>query len=180
MSTKKIKALLLENDGLASQKIYNWVESHVGKKYKEVNPSTQCYMRSDDFHWFTLLTNPNIEQIFVASAFERCVDFDCQKTFGKRSLNEEPMKQVEYFSWIIREAVFHRKQNNLPKLTLNIEYYGENLIGDIQYGKLGDMTTLIPLTIRQAEGYLTLNVYKEFKPLYSVVEDNASWKIIAY
>lgn len=171
-----MKALLLENDGLASKEIYNWVESIVGKDYKEVNPSTMHYMRQDDLHWFGTLINPEIEHLFVASSFARCVDYSCELSFrGGNDDGEETMLQVEYFAWLIYNAVQWRRHYGLPKITLHVEYYGVDLVGEIEDGSLGEMTKLILLAIRQSEGWLTLKVYEDFKNIYDVIEVSADW-----
>jgi hypothetical protein len=172
-----MKALLFENGGLASQKIYDWVESFVGKDYKEINTEVRDYERRQDLWMFATLINPEIEHIFVSLAFERQVDFHCHLSFkGIKRIDDPIMLQVEYYGFLIREAVVYRQRHNLPKLTLHVNYLYPTLFEDLKDGTLGD--NLILLTIRQMEGWLTVIHYDDYKEVGRIIEDNNDYKYI--
>lgn len=171
--------ILLENDGLASQATKDWADSLVDL-WNEANPQVRNYMRDDDYRWFGALIDPNLTDLIVSSAFEHVVDFACQLSFSSKRkfrVDDEQMLQVEYFSYLIRRAVMWRKKNNLPKLTLHVNYLYDDLFKDLEEGKLGDGTkSNILTTIRQAEGWLTVKCYKDYKHTSSIIEEDADYK----
>lgn len=174
-----MKAILIENDGLASDDIYQWVESIVDKNYEEISPNTDYYRRSDDLHWFVKLINPKLEKIFVSSSFIREAPFECRLSFyGEKGLDYE-MLQVEYFSWLIRQAVFYRRKNNITPLELHINYHNGNLFDALNKLEFGEKTSSnILLTIRQAGGYLTVYCYEDYKLVGIIQESNENYVYI--
>ena len=93
------------------------------------------------------------------------------KTDGTRSygVGDAEFMQLEYFTWLIYEAVSYREKNKMQPLTLEINYNGVNFLRDINDGDLGvDTKRYMRLMFGQFEGQITMNIYEEFKLIKTV------------
>lgn len=162
-----IKTILMENMGLLKDSTAKWADS-IDDQYKELNPEPRDYSRSDDLHWFGTLINPDLENILTDSGFPTNMPYEAGVSFGKfepGEWEEDKFLQVEYFMWLLREAVLWRSRHGLKPLTLHVNYIEPNtLVESINKGKLGEDTkTYLKLTLRQCSGHLILKEYKDHK-----------------
>ncbi len=159
------KTYLLENDGLLTDAVKNWVESF-DKNYKEINTTSRDYNRRQDLHFFALLINPNLERLMTSSAFHTIMDYSAEVSFGKKrkKLDDTPFMQLEYFSWLIYEAVRFRKNLSLSPIIIDINYEGINFLSDVNANKLGgDVKLYLQMMFKQNMGDIILNIYDDFK-----------------
>lgn len=163
---------LLENGGLVTERLLKWVTSF-DKNYKEINTdSNRFYMRSGDLWFFAMLINPKLERIVTSSAFMTPMPHEATVSFNKED-DKQMFMQIEYFTWLIYEAVGFRKQNNIQPLNIEINYQGVDFLKDLKketvLGK--DTTTYLKLMLRQSEGHVKLNIYSEYKLKYTLITE---------
>jgi hypothetical protein len=159
---KKIKTYLFENYRLASDQIKDWVSSF-DEKYLEINTEVRRYERSDDLHFFGLLINPNLERICTSSSFQTIMGSEAEQSFGKEYDADKHFMQIEYFTYLMYEAISWREKNKIQPLILEINYYGDFFLGDINNGDLGEDTkSYMKLLFRHYEGHIIMNIYDEF------------------
>ena len=168
-----MKTLLLENNNLLSSDTEEWVKSF-DLNYVELNSSVREYDRSDDLHFFGLLINPELERVVTSSAFPTQMDYRACVSFDKglhEKEDDENFYQLEYFSWLIFNAVRFREKNKLPFLTIEINYLGENFLQDLKDGDFGDDTIMyLKLMLRQQDN-VQVNLYKDFKLVAELKEE---------
>jgi hypothetical protein len=161
-----VKTFLFENYRLASEDIYEWVKSF-DESFQGLNSETRQYSKRDDLHLFGLLINPNLERIMTSSSFATMMPFEANHYFNKE--DEYDFYQLEYYAYMIREAVWYRECNKIQPLVIELNYYGENFVKDLKEGKFGeDIEMTIRLTLRQFESHFTLNIYSNFKLVRSL------------
>ncbi len=167
---KNTKTYLLENDGLLTDAVKNWVESF-DKEYKEINSSSRNYNRRQDLHFFAILIAPNLERLVTSSSFHTIMDYSAEVSFGKKrgKLDDIPFMQLEYFSWLIYEAVKFRKNISLPPIIIDINYEGVNFLSDVNKNKLGeDVKLYLHMMFEQNMGDIILNIYDDFKLIKTI------------
>lgn len=156
----------MENDGIPTQKTLEFVQS-IDLEFKEYNTGVREYMHSDELFIFGELIQPNLENLVTSSAFERNMPPDAYEVFGKEydfNSSKCRFKQIEFYTYLIRNAVNFRQRYNLPVLNIHINYLYPDFLSDLKEEILGKDTTLyLKLMLRQCEGAVKVYVYNEYK-----------------
>jgi hypothetical protein len=160
-----MKTLLMENDGIPTQKTLEFVKS-IDPLFQEYNTSVREYMHSDELFIFGELIQPSLENLVTSSAFERSMPSNSYRVFGKEYnfSGEDRFKQIEFYTYLIRNAVNFRQRYNLPVLNIYINYLYPDFLSDLKAEILGKDTTMyLKLMLRQSEGYVKIYLYHEYK-----------------
>lgn len=163
---KQPKTILLENGGLLSEQCEAWIDS-IDDQYVEINSEVNTYMRSDDLLLFAMFTHPNLKTIATSSAFPTIMPYEAICSFDKERYSTEDRNcqfyQLEYFSWLIYNAVAYRIRMGLSPLTIEINYKGNDFLKDLKDGDFGqDTIDYLKLMLRQSEGHVIINLYKDY------------------
>lgn len=165
----KYNTILFENYGLLTDKCDIWAKK-IDTNYKMINSEVSSYSISNDLWFFAMLTDPNLKNICTSSCFITNMDYEAALRFNKLDLktldwNEDKFKQLEYFTWLIREAVHYRNVHKLSPLTIHINYENSDadFLEDVNENLLGkDVKRYLMLMLRQSEKHVILKIYKEY------------------
>lgn len=157
-----MSSIILENQGLLYEKAKAWANG-IDKDAKEVNTERRDYMRKQDLWMFAMLINPELENVITDSTFESIMPYEAHTSFQKEDKIGEYFLQIEYFSWLIYEAVSYRKSHSAAPLSIHINYRGVNFLKRVNEKQLGEDTKLfMKLMMRQSEGSVKLFIYDEY------------------
>lgn len=166
-----MKTLVFENNGLFTEKTLNWLKS-LDENFIEINSETREYDRSDDLFFFGLLIDKDLTDVAVSSTFTMPMSYQAYKSFGKK-FDDVEFTQLDYFSWIIYEAISFRKKFKMNPLTIHINY--NNSIGFIEmlnYESFGiDTKRYMNLMFRQFEGEVKINIYKDYQFINQILTE---------
>ena len=171
---KTVKTYLLENDGLITDRLLKWVKGF-DPDFKEINTSGgRDYMRSQDLRFFGLLINPNIDRLITSSSFPSQMPYEAFRSFNKDfDDNGDGFYQLEYFSWLIREAVNFRKGFNIQPIIIELNYEGEGFLKHLKDNYWGENTTSwVMLMMRQSEGFVKINLYEDYKFIETIITED--------
>lgn len=163
-----METVLFENNGLLTRDTKNWALSF-DENFVEVNSAVKNYERRDDLHLFAMLINPKLKTVLSSSAFVTVMPFDACLMNGKEDLANE-WTQLDYFSWLVYEAVRFRSHHKTPTpLSLHLNYLGVDFLKKVDKGEKGlDVKTYLKLIFNQFEGHVTLTLYSDFKKVKTV------------
>lgn len=141
-----------------------WIEK-IDKNYQLVNSEIRDYMKSDDLHTFAMLIDPTLTDLATMSAFPSQMPFEAYALNGKDfdkygRTKSESWTQIDWYTYLIYEAVGFRHRRKMPILTIHIAYEGKDFLKDVNDLYLGEDTkTYLMLMMRQSEGSVILKLY---------------------
>lgn len=164
-----IKTYLLENDS------YFWKGLEDFCKNFDPNFTTLCtntrnYMELQDFMLVGILSQPCVERLIVASAFEEIL--------ALRKMNVDKPDgyeyfQLEHFVKLIEYAFKVRENLEYGGFTIEVNYRGGDFRRDLIKEKWGkDCTKLIQRFVRENPDNLIINIYSEYEFQYRLTEAN--------
>lgn len=154
-----MKTILLENggEGMFRNSTKEWI-SKIDEHYTLVNSEFRTYMKSADLLTFAMLIDPRLTDLATMSSFPSIMGFEACNLNGRDG--DKEWLQIEWYTWLIYEAVGFRKDNNLNPLVLHIAYEGIDFLKDVNDGDLGEDTkTYLKLMMRQSEGFIKIKLY---------------------
>ncbi len=161
---QKDKTYLFENNGGVTDALKKWVTA-IDKNYIEVNTEVRLYMKSNDLYIFAMLIDPALTTIATSSAFVTNMPFEACILHGKETHASEDMEftQMDYYSYLIYEAVGFRKNKGMRPLTIYINYHGIDFLRSLKEGRFGqDTISYMKLMLNQSEGFVSFKIYNEY------------------
>ena len=162
--------LLLENRHLLTDSCKQWVKT-LDPNYIEVNTQPNTYHREQDFKFFGIMVQPNIENIAVSSSFQTLMDGEAYASFLKDDNDE--FLQIEYFSYILYNVMSYRQKSGTPMLTLHINYEGIDFLEKVNKGLLGEKTkSNLKMMFRHYEEFVQLKLYHDFVLINTIINED--------
>ena len=157
------KTFLLENDNYMWEGLEDFCKSF-DPEYKVISTQPRDYMVQQDYMFIGMLSQPSVERLIVASAFESLMSVPNQR---------EEYWQVEHFAKLIEGAFKVREKLGMGGLNIEINYHNVDFIKDIKEEIWGwDFSANIRRFIRQNPEKLVVNLYKEYKFVCRLTVDN--------
>lgn len=153
--------ILLENDH-SGQKLEDFCKGF-DPNYKTVRPAHQKdYIPMDSYILVGLLCQPDLDRCVVESAFQSVMHIPGL---------EDIEYQLHHNVILILSAVRLRESLGIQPLKFEINYRGEDFIGDIKDNTWGEAcSSMLKLTIRQNPESLIVNLYKDYQFVQRITE----------
>lgn len=166
------KTILLENYNLLSPQTETWILG-IDKNYEMINSESRNYSREDDMYTFAMFIDPKLRTIATSSAFVTQMPYEAIVSFRKEKdfniAEENAFTQLDYYSWVLFNAVRFRSRAKMAPLTLEINYHNIDFLEDLRDEKLGvDTKTYLKRMFRQQEGDIVMNLYKDYKLIKTI------------
>ena len=153
-----MKTLLLENDDWFWGGLEDFCKS-IDPDYTIFRTEFKDWMIGDDYYAVGMLSQPFIENLIIASAFDQ----NMRVAYIERSMGGR-YTQVEHYLYIIEAALRVREKCGYKPFVIHLNYHGSSFAKDVIDEKWGwDFTATITLITRQNPETFIVKVYKDYK-----------------
>ena len=160
-----MKTLLLENDDWYWAGLEDFCNS-IDPDFKKYHTDFKDWMISQDYNAAGMLSQPFIENLIVASAFEQSMYVPYITDDRERKYT-----QVEHYLHIIEAAINVREKCGYKPFAIHLNYHGSDFAQDVINEEWGwDFTSTLTRITRQNPETFIVKVYKEYKEVYTLSE----------